>query len=191
VPSVTLGRVNSRFIDVNRARVFAQSLAPGGLLSAGAAAMLLEGDLANLQMVRAIATTPREWQAWFSALFALSKSMIPNGGGPALERYVRSDAVASALRGAPQEIRDKVEFLLRVSSRDLDGMRREGARLLEGPMVQSDPAFGAYTLFATATACLASASSDPSCRNVLARLDRLPPRNPILDVLRAYRSASP
>ena len=86
--------------------------------------------------------------------------------------------------------RDKTEFLVRVAARDLAGMRRIGARLLEGSVAQLDPAFAAYTLSATSTACLASAP-DPSCREVLARLDSLPPRNPVLDVLRAHKAALP
>jgi hypothetical protein len=134
--------------------------------------------------------TASAWQSWFSALFALSKPMVPNGGTPALERYLHTEPVARALGSAPQDIRDKVDFLLRVGSRDLDGIRREGARLLAGSMQQLDPSFHAYVFVATTTACLADIP-DASCRNVIAQLDRVRRESAVIDVLRAHKAALP
>ena len=189
-PSQMLARVNSRFIDVYRAGVFAHVLATDSGPYAEDVNWLLKGDQENLRIVRALPEggTARAWQTWFSALFALSKAMIPNGGAPILERHLRSEPVAQALRGAPQDIREKIEFLLRVASRDLDGMRREGARLLAGSMQQADPMFHAYVLVATTTACLAG-NPDPSCRNIIAELDRAPPGSPVIELLRAHKAA--
>jgi hypothetical protein len=183
--------LKSRFNDIARARVFADVLATDHVLSDGGFA-LLEDDWKNLKTVRAVPEggTPNAWQTWFAALFALSNQLVPYGGAPTLERYVRSEPVARALRGAPPEVRDKVAFLLLVAARDLDGMRREGAHLLAGSLPQLDPGFSAYTLFATAAACLAS-TPDPSCRTVLAQLDRLPSPSPVIELLRAHKAALP
>lgn len=190
-PSVVLARINSRFIDVCRAGVFAGVLTADRAVSDADAVLLLEGDRENLDIVRAVpaAGAANAWHTWFASLYALSKILVPNGGGPALERYVRSERVGGGLRGAPQDVRDKVAFLLLVSSRDLDGMRREGPRLLAGSLVQLDPGFAAYVLFSTTTACPAS-GPDPSCQRILEQFDRLPIRSPVFEVLRAHRAAS-
>ena len=185
-PSLILARINSRFVDVCRVGVLADVLASGRSLSDADNGMLVKGDRENLDIVRSVPEggPSNAWNSWFASFYALSKAMIPSGGGSALERYVRSEPVARALRGAPQEVIDKVAFLLLVSSRDLDGMRREGPRLLTSSLPQLDPAFSAYVLFATSAACLASAP-DPSCRTVLEQFDRRPTRSAVMDVLRA------
>jgi hypothetical protein len=191
-PSRTLARINSRFIDVYRAGVFAGVLATGNAPSQVDVVALFPGDQENLRIVLAVPPggTASAWQSWFSALFALSKSMVPNGGTPALERYLHREPLARALGSAPQDIRDKVDFLLRVGSRDLDGIRREGARLLAGSMQLLDPSFHAYVFVAMTTACLADIP-DASCRNVIAQLDRVRRESAVIDVLRAHKAALP
>jgi hypothetical protein len=114
--------------------------------------------------------------------------MVPNGGGPALEAFLRSAQVAAALRDAPPDIREKVEFLLLVAKRDLDRIRAEGARLLAGPLQTADPAFHAYVFVATSAACFAT-SPDASCLAVIARLDQVRRESPVIDLLRAQQAA--
>lgn len=80
------------------------------------------------------------WNEWFSALFSLSKPMTPNGGSRALAHFLGAENVAGSLRSAPPDIRAKVDFLLRVGERDLDRIRALGARLLAGPIHETDPA---------------------------------------------------
>ena len=144
-------------------------------------------DVARVRDLRANAADAH-WNEWFAALFALSKPMISTGGAQVLASFIGSEPVARALRGAPPVVREKVDFLLLVGARDRDRIRMQGARLLAGPIHQTDPAFGAYVLVATATACLASAPDD-SCRPVLAQLDRVRREGPVFDLLRAHRAA--
>jgi spermidine synthase len=191
-PSTDLAWVNPRFGQVLRANLLADALAAGDAPWPPATSSLPIDDRRNLEIVRNV--PPRQadaaaWQLWFSSLFALSKAMISNGGAPSLERYLQSARVRDALRGAPAEVRDKVEFLLLVGRRDLDAVRREGPRLLAGSSMQSrDPMFHAYVFVATTTACLAG-TPDASCRQVIAQLDRVPRGSPVIDVLRAHQSA--
>jgi len=60
--------------------------------------------------------------------------------------------------------------------------------LLEGPMKQSDPTFGAYVLLATSIACVAG-PPDPACRPVLALLHKLAHETPLIALLRAHDRA--
>ena len=147
-----------------------------------------------MERVRDLAanTTAASWDDWFSPLFSLARRMIPNGRAATLEKFVRSSGTAAALRGAPDAIRDKVEFLLLVGRRDVDRIRVEGARLLEATAGDADSGFNTYVLVATATACFArDPDPDPGCRPVLERLDKLDRQAPVLDVLRAHRAARP
>ncbi len=152
---------------------------------------LQKGDEENLRIVRAVPEggTASAWQTWFSALFALSRTLIPNGGAPALDRYLRSDPVAGALRGAPQDVREKIEFLLagRASATSTASDRQERA-CSQARCSKSDPIFHAYVFVATTTACLAS-TPDAACRDIIAQLDRVPPGSPVIDVLRAHKAA--
>jgi hypothetical protein len=184
-----LASVYPRFIDVNRVRVFERVLETGDTPPASETVMLLTGDQENLRIALAVPTggTARAWQTWFSALFTLAEPMIPNGGAPALERFIRSKRVSEALIGAPPAIHEKVEFLLLVGSRDLDGIRRE-ARLLAGPIQVTDAIFHAYVFIATNTACLAG-NPDVSCRSIIAQLDRVPAGRAVIDLLRAHKAA--
>ena len=114
--------------------------------------------------------------------------MIPNGGAVALEAFLRSATMTEALASAPQEIREKVAFLLLVAGRDVARIRDEGPRLLGGSMHIQDPVFHAYVFVATTTACLAG-NPDASCRRIIALLDQVQRGSPVIDVLRAHQAA--
>ena len=188
--SGVLAKVYPRFIDVRRANLFAAGLVAGNAAPPPAAAGLNAEDASHLALVRDIPTqrSLAAWQVWFASLFAVSRPMVPNGGGPALEAFLRSAQVAAALRDAPPDIREKVEFLLLVAKRDLDRIRAEGARLLAGPLQTADPAFHAYVFVATSAACFAT-SPDASCRAVIAQLDQVRRESPVIDLLRAQQAA--
>jgi len=188
--SMALAQVYPRFIDASRARLLADALAVGEAPLPPETDGLPPDDQRNLQTVREVPVHPsaEAWQAWFSSLFALSKSMIPSGGAPALEQFLRSARVSGALAGAPPGVREKAEFLLLVGKRDLDRIRSEGMRLLAGPLQLVDPAFHAYVFVATTTACFAS-EPDASCRGVIAQLDRVRRGSAVIDLLRAHQAA--
>ena len=192
--SMALSRVYPRFFDSSRARVFADALALGDAPLPPETDGLPRDDLRNLKRVREVSEqqSAAAWQDWFFSLFTLSKPMIPNGGAPALERFVRSERVAKALRSAPAGIRENVEFMLLVGARDVDAIRREGSRLLSGSMQPADPVFNDYVFIATTTACLADrldGKLDASCRDLVVQLDRVWRGSPAIDVLRAHREA--
>ena len=173
-----------------RTNLFAGALAVGDASLPPEITTLPVDDRRNLQIVRDVPArqSATGWQVWFSSLFAISKPMISNGGAPALDHFLRSERMSEALRGAPLDIREKVEFLLMAGRRDLDRIRREGLRLLGGSMQTLDPAFHAHVFVATSTACLVT-NPDASCRNIIAQLDRVPRGSPVIDVLRAHQSA--
>ncbi|HET7031947.1 MAG TPA: hypothetical protein VFJ48_02400, partial [Casimicrobiaceae bacterium] len=191
-PSVRLASINLRLLDVHRTAVFAGVLESGNPPSGADAVMLLDSDRQNLQTVLDVPAdgTTTAWRTWYSALFALSEPMIPNGGFRSFERFVRSERVSVALRGAPQDVRDKIEFLLLVGARDLEGIRREGAQLLAGELHKTDPVFHAHVFVATMSACLAE-TPNASCRDLLRQLDRVRRGTPIVDLLRAHKAALP
>jgi hypothetical protein len=184
--SVQSGHHYERFLDIQRAVRFADALASPG----AAHDSLSPGDEANLLRVRDARsnTSAESWNEWFSALFMLSKPMLANGGAAVLERFIRSGSVAQALRNAPPEVREKVDFLFLVGRRDLDRIRSEGARLLETAVGEIDRGFNAYLLVATTTACLTT-TPDASCRRVFAQLDQARRESPVIDLLRAHRAA--
>jgi len=186
--SVQGGHHYAKFIDVKRAHFIADALAVGGVDAPHPTRQ--NGDAKNVQRLRDLRSdmSGENWNEWFSALFAVSKPLIANGGAQALEKFIGSGTIAGSLRSAPPDIRDKVDFLLRVGQRDLDRIRSDGARLLETRMAQADPGFTAYVLVATATACLATAP-DASCRRVFAQLDQVQRESPVIDLLRAHRAA--
>jgi predicted membrane-bound spermidine synthase len=186
--SVQGGFHYARFHDARRANLIADALAADGQ---DAATRLL--PLTDQEIVERVRDAPangsaQSWNEWFSALLTLSKPLLANGGAPTLERFVRTGGVAQAVRGAPPAIRDKVDFLFLVGRRDLERIRADGARLLETPIAQTDPAFNAYVLVATATACLALAP-DASCARAYAQLDQVRREGLIFDLLRAHRAA--
>jgi hypothetical protein len=189
-PSTVLARAYPRFGDVARAHLYAEALAdPAAPLPPGAASLPIE-DRRALEIAREVPAhrTPSAWQGWFSALFSVSKPMIPNGGGATLERFLRSARVTEALALAPPEVRAQVEFLSLAGKRDLEGIRRLGPSLLDGPMQSQDPVFRAYVFVTTTSACLAG-NPDASCRRIIAMLDLVPRGSPVIDVLRAHQSA--
>ena len=186
--SVQGGHHYDRFRDIQRALRFADALATRS--PDAAHEPLSAADQQSLQRVRDARSnaSAESWNEWFSALFALSKPMLPNGGAAVLERFVRSGGVAESLRNAPPEIRDKVEFLFLVGKRDLDRIRTEGARLLETSTGEIDRGFNVYVLVATTAACLAT-TPDASCRRAFEHLDRVRRESPVIDLLRAHRAA--
>ena len=175
-----------------RANLFAEALGSSDAPPPAEGANFSAKDRSNLEIMRNVPVrqSGAVWQSWFSSFFAVSRAMIPAGGAPALEQFLRSSRVADALSGAPPEIRAKVAFLDLVARRDLDGIRRDGPGLVAGPMQTLDPGFYAYVVVATATACLAG-NPDASCRRVIALLGALPRGGPEIDVLRAHQSALP
>jgi hypothetical protein len=187
-PSTQAGHHLARFRDVERAWHLADALTGG---DAGASAKALPAeDATHLSRVRDVhaGMSEERWNAWFAALFQLSKPLLPDGGAPALQGFLDSPEVAGALRGAPPAVRDKVEFLSRVGRRDVGRIRAVGLRLLATPLEQTDPGFYMFTLAGTALACLLT-PADGSCDKVYAELDRVHRRHPVLDLLRAYRAA--
>lgn len=188
--SLDIGNAYPRFREVWRANQFANLLTGSAEPKPAQMSQMIAADRNTLLLVHAIAPgqSPAQWDEWFSALFSLSKPLIPNGGASALEAFLRSDRAARALRGAPQHIRDKVEFLLLVGRRDLERIRPEGGRLLAGPLQAQDPAFHAYVFVATVTACL-EADPDPECRTIVSRLDQVRRVSPLIDLLRAHQAA--
>lgn len=187
--SLHIGSAYPRFGEVWRANQFATLLGKSGELKPADMSHLFVADRNSLGQVHAIVSgqAPANWDEWFSALFILSKPLIPNGGAASIEKFLRSDRVAHALRGAPQAIRDKVEFLLLVGRRDLDRIRQEGRRLLAGAIQTQDPAFHAYVLVATVTACL-KAESNPECRAIVSQLSQVRRESPLIDLLRAHQA---
>jgi len=151
---------------------------------------LSKADAGNLERIRGVRPdmSGQAWNEWFAALFLVSKPLLANGGTEALARFVGADRADGPLRGAPPEIRQKVDFLFLVGRRDLDGIRAQGPPLLQGLMKQTDPAFAAYVLLGTATACLA-APPEPACREVFAVLRKLARETPLIELLRAHDRA--
>ena len=132
--------------------------------------------------------TPGNWDDWFESLFALARRAYPNGNTAAIEKFLQAADVATALRGAPAPIREKVDLLRLVGARDLDRIRSDGARLLDTGLDINDPGFGLYALVATAAACLAS-TPEATCREVYTKLDQVQRQAPVLELLRAHRAA--
>ena len=183
-------RPHPRFGQAARVNLYADALAADTAPLPSEAARLKDEERKNLEIVRhPPAGRPADaWQIWFSSLFALSKLMIPNGGAPALDAFLRNARMTAALDSAPPEIREKVAFLQLVGRRDLDRMREQGHHLLAGSLQLQDPVFHAYVFVATTTACLAG-DPDAACRRIIALLDQVPPGSPVIDVLRAHQSA--
>ena len=188
--SMSLAAVYPRFSEVGRATQIAAVFAQGGSSVTPTFESLHPMDKPHMERVHDLAAngSPAAWQDWFSALFGVSKALIPNGGAPAIEQFVRTARVTAALRDAPPDIREKVEFLLLVGKRDVAGIRAQGERLLAGSLQQVDPAFHAYAFFATAATCLMTAP-DAACGTLLSSLDRVRRPSALLDLLRAHRSA--
>ena len=189
VTSDAIARETPRFYDLMRANAIAAALA--GVAEPRPEDRLTPIESQSLSRVRALGANvdAESWQAWFEALFILSKTMITNGSAGAIDRFIHSSTVHSALRGAPAIVRDKVDVLDAIGARDVERIERSGALLLEGPMRESDPGFHAYTLVATVTACLAR-PVDASCPTVVAMLDRVQSKTAIFDLLRAHRRAA-
>jgi spermidine synthase len=187
--SLYLAAALPRFLDVRRANLFAAGLANGGTSLAPETSTLSVDDRTNLGRARNLQLnrSAEAWQEWFSALFFVSKPMIPNGGAAALENFIRSGRIAGALHHAPPAVGQKVEYLMLVGRRDLERMRTEGLRLLDGPLRELDPAFHAYVFVATAAACLVT-TLDAPCRAILLQFDQVYRPSPVFDLLRAHRA---
>ena len=188
--AAALARAYPRFAQAARASVYAEALAnPTGPLPAAVSGLPMD-DRRAIEIAREPPPYRSEsaWGAWFASLFTISKAMIPNGGAPALEGFLRSSRVSAALPLAPDEIRDQVEFLVLAGRRDLDRIREVGPTLLEGPKAIQDPVFRAYVYVITTSACLAK-PPDETCRKIIAMLDLVPRGSPIIAVLRAHQAA--
>ena len=187
--SSMLATVYPRFGDVKRANAFAAMLAEGDRAQTGD--LLPEEDMNYMRTLLHLRPemSAADWSQWFTALYQISKPMLPNGAAPALEGFIRSKPVADALRRAPETIRARVEFLSLAGKRDFGRIRQNGPALLAGPLVTEDPAFHAYVLVSTITACLASPPPDAVCRQVISLLDRVRRQTPLIELLRAHRAA--
>jgi hypothetical protein len=154
------------------------------------AAELKADERRNLDIARhpPVGRTSEAWQTWFTSLFALAKAMIPGGGAPAFDAFLRTPRTVEALATAPPEIRERVAFLQAMAQREYGRVREGGHRLLGGPLQLQDPLFHAYVFVATTTACLAG-EPDANCRRIIGLLDQVPPGSPVIDVLRAHQSA--
>jgi len=177
-----------KFLDIQRANALVEAFAASG--AGPPLRRLSKADAGNLERIRGVRPdmSGQAWNEWFAALFLVSKPLLANGGTEALARFVGADRADGPLRGAPPEIRQKVDFLFLVGRRDLDGIRAQGPPLLQGLMKQTDPAFAAYVLLGTATACLA-APPEPACREVFAVLRKLARETPLIELLRAHDRA--
>ena len=186
--SPLLTQLSSKFRDLDLCNAVVRALA--GAPGAQTESALPDRERSAVQAFRKVPSSDAEadWNDWFTALFNLSMSMISNGGWPALEAKLTSEPMASALHRAPEAVRNKVEFLTLVGRRDLGQIRQRGRALLDGSMRQSDPAFHAYTLVATVTACLAN-TPDQECRSVISSLDRVLRKSPVVELLRAHQRA--
>ena len=187
--SIAVSRETPRFYDLMRANAIASALA--GVAQPRPEDGLTPAESQSIARARAVDANvdAASWQDWFEALFILSKTMLTNGSAGAIDRFVHSSTVHSALPRAPAIVRDKVDFLLAIGARNIERIERSGALLLDGPMRESDPAFHAYTLVSTITACLAR-PVDSSCAQVVALLDRVQSKSAVFDLLRAHRRAA-
>ncbi len=177
-----------KFLDIQHANMLVEALGEPG--TGPPRQPLSKVDASNVQRIRGARAdmSAQAWHEWFAAVLDVSKPLIANGGTEALARAVGIDRADGPLRGAPPQIREKVEFMFLVGRRDLDAIRKRGPPLLEGPMKQSDPTFGAYVLLATSIACVAG-PPDPACRPVLALLHKLAHETPLIALLRAHDRA--
>ena len=191
--SEIIARRNPRFDGLRRANMLASALVDGA--NAPANSSLSTEDRKSLQV---LATPPvgdtqaswnqwDQWDKWFKELLFLSRPMTPNGASPALESFLRSESVAGALRRAPADVRDKVEFLSLVGKRDLGRIRQQGPPLLAGQLQRTDLAFHGYVLAVTIAACLAAPPPDAACKQVISRLDAIKGSSPMIDLLRAHQ----
>ena len=187
--SLRLAAALPRFRDAMRANLFVAGLSGDAITAAPEGGTLSIDDRKQLQRVLDLQLnqSAQTWQEWFAALFFVAKPMIPNGGAPALEKFIRSGRIGTALRSAPPAIQQKVEYLLLVGRRDLERMRTYGLRLLNGPLQSLDPAFHTYAFTGTAAACLVT-GPDAACRSILSRLDEVGREGAVFDLLRAHRS---
>ena len=187
--SEAIARESARFRDVARGNALASALTGAQEPQLVDALLPVQSDsLARLRNLGANAGASDwlSWQEWFEALLIVSKPMIANGRAAALEKFVTSPSTQTALARAPADIREKVAFLQAVGARRLERIERDGARLLAGPLREVDPAFHAYTLVSTISACLAEAL-DPACAGTIALLDLVQDKSPVFDLLRAHR----
>jgi spermidine synthase len=182
-----IARRNPRFDGLRRANLLASALADGA--KAPANPSLSTEDRQSLQVLATppAGDTQASWNQWFAELLFLSRPMTPNGASPALESFLRSESVAGALRRAPADVRDKVEFLSLVGKRDLERIRRQGPPLLAGELQGTDSAFHGYVLAVTIAACLAAPPPDADCEQVISRLDAIDGSSPMIDLLRAHQ----
>jgi spermidine synthase len=183
------GRHSDRYSDLRRANWIADALLAGRADAADSA--MLAGDRANVERALRVPRlgTPADWDDWFDGVFALARRMFPNGEASAIEKFLRSPNVVAALRTAPPAIGEKIEFMLLVGARDLARIRSEGARWVETANGDFEPGFSLYVLVATSTACLATPTLDAVCRNVLAKLEQVQRKSPVIGLLRAHRDA--
>ncbi|HUF20740.1 MAG TPA: methyltransferase domain-containing protein, partial [Burkholderiales bacterium] len=188
--SAHIARVHPRFHDLRRAGRIAAELGDHRV-AGGTGPVPRADDTEHLRRVRTFRpdVTESAWQAWFTSLFELSKVLVPNGGGAAIGGFVRSESLATALRRAPVDINDRIDFLLAVAGRDLARIRRDGVSLLAGPLQARDPAFHDYVVVSTAAACLTVALPEAGCNSAFAQLDRIGYDSPVTDLLRAQRGA--
>jgi spermidine synthase len=184
-----IARRNPRFDGLRRANMLASALADGAKIPLKSS--LSDDDKRTLQVLANLPAweARADWDQWFAALLFVSRPMTPNGASPALESFVRSEPVAGALRRAPADIREKVEFLSLVGRRDFESIRRYGPPLLAGRLQRTDLAFHGYVLAVTIAACLAAPPPDAACRQVISRLDAIDGSSPIIDLLRAHQRA--
>ncbi len=182
-----IARRNPRFDGLRRANMLASALVDGA--KAPANASLSTDDKQSLQVLATppAGDAPASWNHWFAALLFISHPMTPNGASPALESYLRSESVAGALRRAPADVRDKVDFLSLVGKRDLESIRRQGPPLLAGRLQRTDITFHGYVLAVTIAACLEAPPPDAACEQVISRLDAINGSNPMIDLLRAHQ----